>query len=382
MYTFSSLTKYLDSILVREKIPSFNCRVFHKGKEVFRHLGGYKDREEGIKLQGDEYYFMYSASKPITCAAALHAYEEGKFLIGDPVWWYLPEFRNCKVKNTLPNGEIELVPLKRDILIHDLFSMQAGLNYDTENIEIRSIGNKDPNASTREIMKGIAKIPLEFQPGDNFNYSLCHDVLAAVVEVATGKRFSDYVKEVIFDPLGMTHSTYRINDEIIEKMAQQYRHNYATGEAELFGKKNNYIFSNEYDSGGAGIISTMDDYAKFVYAMTNYGVGENGRRILARSTIDLMRTNVLSGKSLESFSSWDTNREYGYGYGVRTKIGEGRGGNLSSKGEFGWDGAAGSFLSIDPERQIGIIYTQHMLNPLNNITHARIRTLATLALGY
>ena len=383
MYTFNDLEKYLDSIPEKEKTPGGSIRVFHHGNEVFRYSFGYADRENKIKMTGDEYYFMYSATKPITCATALHAWEEGAFILSEPVWWYLPEFKNTQVKVYKQDGSFDLVPQKREMVIQDLFTMSAGLNYDTSSAEIRKVAEETNGvAPTREVMKGIAKMPLEYQPRERWGYSFGHDVLAGVVEVATGVRFSEYMKKVIFEPLGMTKSTFRITDEIKEQMAQQYIFNYSTGEAEVKGKRNDYIFGSEYDSGGAGVITTIDDYAKFVQAMSCSGKAPNGKRILAPSTVKLMSTNMLDEKRMADFSTWRNNAEYGYGLGVRTKIYEGWGGNNCSIGEFGWDGAAGTLCSIDPEREIGIVYTQHMLNPHHEQIHPRIKMMVNHALGY
>ena len=383
MYTFSDLEKYLDTIPAKEKTPGGSIRVFHHGNEVFRYSFGYADRENKIKMTGDEYYFMYSATKPITCATALHAWEEGAFILSEPVWWYLPEFKNTQVKVYKQDGSFDLVPQKREMVIQDLFTMSAGLNYDTSSAEIKKIVEETNGvAPTREVIKGIAKMPLEYQPRERWGYSFGHDVLAGVVEVATGVRFSEYMKKVIFEPLGMTKSTFRITDEIKEQMAQQYIFNYSTGEAEVKGKRNDYIFGSEYDSGGAGVITTIDDYAKFVQAMSCSGKAPNGKRILAPSTVKLMSTNMLDEKRMADFSTWRNNAEYGYGLGVRTKIYEGWGGNNCSIGEFGWDGAAGTLCSIDPEREIGIVYTQHMLNPHHEQIHPRIKMMVNHALGY
>lgn len=383
MYTFSDLEKYLDTVPAKEKTPGGSIRVFHHGNEVFRYSFGYADRENKIKMTGDEYYFMYSATKPITCATALHAWEQGAFILSEPVWWYLPEFKNTQVKVYKQDGSFDLVPQKREMVIQDLFTMSAGLNYDTSSAEIKKIAEETNGvAPTREVMKGIAKMPLEYQPRERWGYSFGHDVLAGVVEVATGVRFSEYMKKVIFEPLGMTKSTFRITDEIKEQMAQQYIFNYSTGEAEVKGKRNDYIFGSEYDSGGAGVITTIDDYAKFVQAMSCSGKAPNGKRILAPSTVKLMSTNMLDEKRMADFSTWRNNAEYGYGLGVRTKIYEGWGGNNCSIGEFGWDGAAGTLCSIDPEREIGIVYTQHMLNPHHEQIHPRIKMMVNHALGY
>ena len=375
MYTFSSLKNYLDTILVREKVPGFDCRVLHNGSEIFSYHAGYADKENEIPMKGDEYYYIYSASKPICCAAALHAFEEGKFLMGHPLWWYLPEFKDIKLKVPQPDGTIKYEPIKGEIKIHDLFNMTAGFNYDCSSKEIREAVKNNPSAPTREIVKAIAKMGVDFEPGTRWQYSLCHDVLACLVEVSTGVKFADYVKKVIFEPLGMTSSTYHPTKEMIEKMCAQYRFNYSTNLPDRVEKTNDYIFGDEYDSGGAGVFTTVDDYVKFAYALTNYGVGANGARILSKATINLMRSNTLpiGSKMYEDCSSWMSNHEYGYGFGVRTKIGVGRGGNLTSIGEFGWDGAAGFLVSADPEKQITIVYAQQMLNPQHDCIHNKIK---------
>lgn len=381
-YNFSDLDKYLDSILVKEEVPGYDCKVFFEGKEVYRRMGGYADKENKKPITADTMYFIYSASKVITCAAALHAYEEGYFNLTYPVWWYLPEFKDCLVKKYDENWNLELVPLTRHMCIQDLFSMCAGLNYDTNTEHIKEVVKAtDGKAPTREIMKAIAKNSLEYQPRDRWGYSLCHDVLAGLVEVATGVRFSEYVQKNIFDKLGMKDSYYHINDEIKPRMAALYVHNSEDGHTYVRDLKNDYVVGTEYDSGGAGVITTLDDYSKFAYAMVNGGVGQNGERILSRLTIDLMRTNVLDEKRLKDFKSWDTNAEYGYGLGVRTRTDNGWGGNLCQVGEFGWDGAAGAMVSISPERKIAIIYFQHMLNSLGNIIHPKIKNIVNMALA-
>lgn len=379
MYTFSSLEKYLDTLLVREQIPGFDCKIMHEGKEVFRHQGGYKDKENKIPMKGDELFMLYSASKPITCAAGLRAMEEGKFLMTHPLWWYLPEFKNVKVKRYDEHGNLVLDNLDRHIRVHDIFNMTAGLNYDCASSEIREAVKKNPKAPTREICRAIASMNLDFQPNTRWQYSLCHDIVAALVEVSSGERFSEFVKKRFFDPLEM-EAYYHITPEIEPRIATQYRYSCEKGMPELVEKSNSYIFGEEYDSGGAGVITSVDDYSKFAYAMTNFGKGANGARILSRASVNLMRTNTLplDSQLYKDFSSWESNAEYGYGFGVRTKIGVGRGGNLTSIGEFGWDGAAGFLCSIDPEKQLTIVYAQQMLNPLHDCTHNKIKNFANM----
>ncbi len=381
-YSFTDLDKYLDSVLTERKVPGYDCMVIYDGKEVYRRSGGYADLENKKPITEDTMYFVYSMSKVITCAAALHAYEEGYFSLVDPVHNYLPEFKDCMVKKYDENWNLSLVKLQRHMTVQDLFAMSAGLNYELHTKDVMNVVEEtDGKAPTREVMRAIAKNSLEYQPKDRWGYSLCHDVLAGLVEVATGVRFADYVQKNIFDKLGMKDSYYHINEEIRPRMAQLYIYDGNTDSAVLREQKNDYVVGTEYDSGGAGIITTLSDYSRFAYAMANGGVGANGARILSRLTIDLMRTNVLDEKRLKDFRGWDTNAEYGYGYGVRTRMGVGRGGNLTHNGEFGWDGAAGSMVSISPERKTAIIYFQHMLNAHGYIIHPRIKNIVNMALA-
>lgn len=383
MNDFSKLTNYLDSLVHDGYTSSGDCIVYHKGKEVFRHMTGYKKIETKTKLEGNESYFLYSCSKPVTCAVALHAYEEGYFLLNEPVGKYLPEFYNCKVRKIKEDGTEEIIPLSKPIRIQNLFSMTAGLTYDIENPIIKQVINEyDGMPPTREIVKAIANMPLKFEPGDDFEYSLCHDVLACLVEVVVGMPFNEYAKKVIFEPLEMHNTSYRMTEELLKKLNGLYLRSWEDGSLISLPNNNHFVFGSNYDCGGAGLISTISDYVKFASAMANYGLGLNGKRILSKSTVNLMRTNLLRGKSFETFNSWDTNVEYGYGFGVRTKIGTGWGGSLTSIGEFGWDGAAGSLVSVDPDREIAIVYFQHTLNPILGIMHPRIKMFATLALGY
>lgn len=376
MYTFSSLEKYLDTVLVREKVPGFDCIVIHKGKEVFRHTAGFNDKENNIPMTGKEHYYIYSASKPITCAAALHAMEEGKYLLNQPLWWYIGEFANCKVKTYHENGEMTLEPVKNPIRICDLFSMTAGFDYNTTSKSIRDAVAKDPKAPTLEIVKAIANEPLDFEPGTRWQYSLCHDILAGFVEVVTGEKFADYVKRVIFEPLGMNDSYYHPPKNVYDNICTQYKFNYTTGQPERIEKVNEYVFGDEYDSGGAGVVTTIEDYAKFAAALANFGVGKNGARILSKASVNLLRTNTLSPEALNEFTTgWDNNFCYGYGYGVRTKMVGGRGGDLCAPGEFGWDGAAGFLISVNPDKEMAVVYAQQMRDPHNHIIHPKIKNI-------
>ena len=173
-------------------IPFADCVVYHRNRCVFRHRFGSSDRLRQKPADGKERCNIYSASKPITCTAALQLVEKGMIGLDDAVFEYLPEFRRMKKIN---DGKAE--PVKNTMTVRHLFSMTAGLtyNFNSENMQL-GIKETDGKLPTREAMKYLACDPLEFEPGTAWRYSLCHDVLAAIVEVVSGERFSQYVKKI------------------------------------------------------------------------------------------------------------------------------------------------------------------------------------------
>lgn len=377
--SFCELEKFLEHLVTDKGIPGVDCIVYHKSRPVFRHMAGYADRDKGIKMQGKELYNLYSTSKVLTCTGALTLFEKGKFLMNDPLYEYLPEFGDVMVAEKRDNGEVELVKPKRPIIVQDLFTMSAGLSYNLGTEYINEVKEKtNGRAPTREIVKAIAKEPLGYHPGEHWGYSLAHDVIGGLIEVISGKRFGEYMRENIFEPLEMNDTGFERNDEIYSRMAAQYQFDYDREYADEIEKTCGYQLGSEYESGGAGVISSVEDYGKFVNAMSCGGIGANGNRILKSCTVNMMRMNCLDEQRLKDFN-WQQMNCYGYGYGVRTMI-KPEAGSLGSIGEFGWGGAAGTYVLIDPDRQIGVFYAQHMLNNLEPYVHPRIRNLVYAAL--
>lgn len=371
---FGDLAAFMDQI-TDWRIPGADCSVYHRNKPVFRHLAGYADVALSKPVTEDALYFLYSASKVITCAAALQLFERGKFLMTDPVGEYLPEFRDMYVKRATEHGKTELIKAKNSIAIRDLFTMTAGLTYDLDTPSIRAVRERTGNrCPTREIVRAIAGEPLLFEPGAHFNYSLCHDVLGGLIEVVSGRKFREYLNENIFGPLDMRDTGFRLTDGRKARMAKQYIFDNAKNAALETPLENDYVLGSEYESGGAGLISSVDDYMKFANALCNKGMSQTGERILGRRTIDLMKTNHLDEISLRDFN-WIQMTGYGYGLGVRTMIGRETGGSLSPVGEFGWGGAAGAYVLIDQENELAVFYAQHMRNSQEPYVHPRIRNL-------
>ena len=371
---FQRLTDFLDW-LPTWRIPGVDMMVAVDGETVYRHQAGWRDREKRLPMTGDELYWIYSASKVITCAAALTLYEKGKYLLSDPVCDYIPAFKDMTVRRVRPDGQVVIESAKHPITIRHLFTMTSGLNYDlAEPQMLEEIRLSDGRAPTVQIARAIAKRPLMFEPGSHFLYSLSHDVLAAVTEVIAGMPFRDYVKKAIFDPCGMKDSGYHMTDDKLPRMAQQYRFDDEKEIAEPIGPVNAYIFGSEYDSGGAGMVTSVEDYMRFARMMTRFGVADNGERVLSPGTINLMRTNHLGPVQMQDFD-WEQFMGYGYGLGVRTMVDRSVSGSNGPVGEFGWGGAAGAYTIIDPENRVCAFYAQHLLNNQEPFVHPRLRNI-------
>lgn len=378
---FTNLKNFLDH-LTDMVIPGNTCVVYKDNKKVFEYASGYSNLEKEIKMTGKEHLFIYSCSKPATVTAALQLHEKGKFLISDPLYEYIPEFRDMYVRTE--NG---VEKAKTPITLQHLFTMTAGFSYaQNESCKNRAFEATNGNIDNLSFAKAVAEEPLYFHPGEHWQYSLCHDVLSAVIEVISGKKFSQYVKENIFDPLGMTESFYHLTPEIQANMAEQYRLQVADisdlvelqksahkdGTLVNMGLSNSHIFGDNYDSGGAGIITTANDYAKFVAALANKGVGLNGERIISSKTIELMKTNQLTDSQLKDLQ-WPQLTGYGYGLGVRTMMDRAKAGSLSNIGEFGWGGAAGATVLADTDLNLAMFYAHHMCNPQEHYYQPRLR---------
>ncbi len=306
-------------------------------------------------------------TKMVTCVCALQLFEKGKYKLDDPLSLYMPEFSEMRVKN----GKGMPSACNTPITIRHLFSMGAGLNYKIDEEWITKAAS-EKNSSTRSIVSSFSNTVLDFEPGTHFQYSLCHDVLGALIEIWSGMKFSEYFEENISKPLGMKNTFFaKYHNENVENLAKIYKVN----PHEDFDDRpqwNPYIPSDNYESGGAGLISNTEDYSLFLDALANDGAAANGNRILTKESVEMMKTNQLSGSQLEDFNKM--RKGYGYGLGVRTHMHPEESGSLSPVGEFGWDGAAGAFAMVDPVNHVSLTYFQHALG-WDIKTHETIRNL-------
>jgi len=390
---FSKLKAFMDH-MAEERTPGNAVKVFLNGKSVFEYASGYANLEKQIPITGEELYYIYSCSKIATVTAGMQLLEQEKIHLTDPLYAYIPEFRDMYVKEQ--DGTIRKA--KNTITIADLFTMTAGFGYNMKTNGFQKAKEvTNGKMDTLETIKCIASEPLHFEPGTEWKYSICHDVLAAVIGVVEGKKFREYVKGNIFEPLDMRESVFHPTKDVLDRMAEQYCYvqngdsdidivdaqmngTASSGYFDNVGKGNRLILGEEYDSGGAGIITTPSDYMKLLNALANKGTGLTGVRILKPESVKLMYANRLNAEMLKEFAIGKF-AGCGYGLGVRTHMDPSKSGLSCNIGEFGWGGAAGSTVMIDDSIGLAVFYVQHTLNPREEYYQPILRNLVYTCLN-
>lgn len=373
---FDGLKEYMDE-LIGMGVPGLELIVCRDHKVLFHECTGVSDKARMRAAAPTDRYWLYSCTKPITVTAAMRAMEEGMFRTEDEVGKYLPAFRDVYL---LKDGQ-RLKP-QHTMTVRHLMTMSAGLNYDFRRESVRRVIQENGGrATTVQVCEALAQDPLDFEPGERFQYSLCHDVLGALIEKVSGMSLRDYMQDRIFRPLGMTDTDF-VTEGCPERLAAQYAYDKDANKVLLHGDENTFVISPLYYSGGAGVVSTASDYLKFADALACGGVSADGTRILTAESIDRMRTQQMNAYRMDNTFGCTCGEDYGYGLGVRTRISN-KIGHPSAMGEFGWDGAAGSDLLVDPEHRLSMTYMQHVLGwpSLEGIVHLKLRDLLYPALN-
>lgn len=359
--------------------PGTDCAIYQDGKLIHRHMYGLSDRENGVPITENTIYRMFSMTKPVTCAAMLQLYERGHFLLTDPVSMFLPEFAHMQVQH---QAALEAAP----ITMRQLFTMTAGLTYDLDTPYLQKLYREKPDYSTRDFVGAVAQSQLLYQPGTHWCYSLAHDVLAACVEAISGMRFSEYLKKNIFEPLDMHDVWFHVPQDKIALSCVRYVVDERTGASQREStdtatqRFNTYQRGENFESGGAGLSTTVNDYAKFAMMLANLGKGANGVRVLSEDTVNLMRENQLTDAQMNDFN-WIQFTGYGYGLGVRTLLSRAAAGALGKPGEFGWSGAAGTYLIVDPDKRLAVVYAQQTAASGEAFVQPRLRNMIYAGLG-
>lgn len=337
-------------------VPGFDAILLKDGVPVLRYRNGYADVENQIPMQGNERFNIYSCTKMITCTAALQLWEKGLLSLDDPLSKYLPEFASMTVRC----GN-EIVPAQNFITIKNLMTMTAGFSYDTNSPCLRKLkeatGGK---CSTREVAKALSQEPLLFEPGTRWEYSLCHDVLGAVIEVVSGMSLAEYIHKNIFEPLGMSNSSIGATDEELQAISPLYAFDLSTNTRTRLGQIDyaRINIGSNFLSGGAGCISTLDDFVKFLEAL------RIGDVILKKETIDMMTTGQLTEQQQNTF--WWKHR-CTYGLGVHCPLPN------TDNHFFSWGGAAGAEPLIDRKHGITFLFFRHIVGMNNDFINDALR---------
>lgn len=335
---------YLEYLIKEKNIPYLDICVGQGQDTIFRC---FSDKQG--KATGEEQLYLYSCTKPLTVIGAMRLVECGVIGLDDLVEKYLPSYANTFILNEAG----EPTPTKNKMTLRHLFTMSGGLTYDIHTQPLQEL--KKTTSKTVDIVNGFIKTPLSFEPGARFQYSLCHDVLAAVVEIASGKRFSQYMQEEIFAPLGMVNTGFH---NMPQTFADMYEAT-ADGGVRQIAPINVLGIGSDYDSGGAGVISRVEDYAKFARALACGGETKDGYRLIGNETLRRIYRKQHSSMAVDNGFTCVQGEEYGYGLGMRTRLKETEWG--LPIGEFGWDGAAGAYLMVDPIHKISVVIGMHVL---------------------
>jgi CubicO group peptidase (beta-lactamase class C family) len=353
-------------------IPGAVVLIVRNGKIVLHKSYGYSDAEKQTALKKDDIFRIASQTKAITSLAVMMLFEEGKFLLDEPISKYIPEFKNPKVLKTFNEKDSTYTTesAKGEITIRHLLTHSSGIDY-------ASIGSKEfkaiyakagvpsgignDNMVLGEKIKILGTLPLRHHPGEQWTYGLNTDVLGYLVEVLSGMSFDQFLRTKIFQPLGMNDTYFYLPKEKYSRLVRLYQSKDGliarVNENAYDGVNPNYpALEGKYFSGGAGLSSTVEDYAKFLQLFLNKGE-YNGTRLLSRKTVELMLTNQLQPPITNQF---------GLGFGLETDKNDYQ--SIVSLGSFSWGGAFNTHYWADPkEKLIGLIFTNMYNTPYWNI---------------
>ncbi len=357
------------------KFPCAQVQIAHQGNIALRYTAGAADIESGTELQDDAIFRIYSMTKPITSIGLMQLYEEGKFILEDPVEKYIPSFSNPEVLVGGPIHKPITRPAQTTLTIRDMLIHTSGLTYGfhySNNLDKmyrhQKLGGavEGSSSSLEEIVNQIGELPLLFDPGTAWNYSMSTDVCGRLIEVISGQSLDDYLREYITGPLGMVDTGFHVEKANSGRFTSNYAITPKNPLTRIDAADNSpYLEPQVFLSGGGGMVSTTDDYQRFVDMLLNGGE-LNGERIIGRHTLDFMTLNHLPGgvtlNDLGQSTFTETAMEgMGFGLGFSVLVDPAANAALGSQGEFAWGGAASTRFWVDPKEEVTCIFmTQFM----------------------
>jgi CubicO group peptidase (beta-lactamase class C family) len=389
--------RYIDT----GRIAGCQVAVARHGHVGYFRSFGARDLERSAPVEPDTIWRIYSMTKPITGVALMSLYERGMFQLSDPVTRFIPQWRGLKVREAAPDGSERLVDPQRPMTVRDLLMHMSGLGFaggrtlqelfSTDGAqagEAATPGSRQgPNATLESMIDRYAEYPLEFHPGTRWFYSVSTDVCGRLVEIISGQRFDDYLREAIFEPLGMDDTAFLVPDEKVDRFAACYRRD-GNKKLVLFDdpQRSRYRQQPSFLSGGGGLVSTTPDYLRFCQMLLNAGELD-GVRILGRKTIELMAANHLpGGGDLQSVAMPGCYGEVGFagvGFGLTVAVAGPPTATqvIGSPGEYMWGGAASTIFWVDPAEDLTVVFMTQLLPSGTFNFRSQLKTLVYPAIA-
>ncbi|WP_192715245.1 serine hydrolase domain-containing protein [Paenibacillus sp. OAE614] len=357
------------------KIPGLVALVSRNGETHVEAIGTMR-HDGGVPMRRDTIFRMASTSKPVTMAAAMVLLDECRLRLDDVVDPWLPELADRRVLKRADGPLDDTVPARRPITVRDILTSTFGLGMDMTSLGtpiMNSIFEQgltpdlpEPMPEPDEWMRRLGALPLMHQPGERWQYHISNDLLGVLVARVTGQSFETFLRERIFDPLGMKDTSFHVPADKIDRLPPLYAPNPQTGEFNVWDEAEGGRYSQPpaFQGGGGGLCSTVDDYHAYFQMLLNQGMHGN-QRILSRPAVELMTTNRLTPEQQAARHAMATNNVHvsfgqgqhggwGFGMAVRTYRGD-----YAPIGQFGWDGGSGTSTYADPHNQLtGILLTQ------------------------
>jgi CubicO group peptidase (beta-lactamase class C family) len=376
------VTEHLQSRYVDAgRIAGCQVVVARHGHVGYFRSFGFRDLERSLPVEEDTIWRIYSMTKPITGVALLTLYERGMFQLNDPVTRFIPQWRDLKVRERAADGTERLVACERPMTIRDLMMHMSGLGYgggrslqelfSADNLGrgggLRADHRSSPGATLETMVDHFAGYPLEFQPGTQWLYSVSTDICGRLVEIMSGQRFDDYLRQAIFEPLGMCDTGFFVPDEKAHRFAASYRRDSSKRLVLIDDPERSEARKQpSFLSGGGGLVSTTADYLRFCQMLL--GGGEvDGVRILGRKTVELMASNHLPGDGdLQSVAMPGGYGEVGFagmGFGLTVAVAKAPPLTqvIGSPGEFMWGGAASTIFWVDPAEDLTVVFMTQLI---------------------
>jgi CubicO group peptidase (beta-lactamase class C family) len=377
---FARIDSVVNDYIARECFPGAVAFIARHGKIVYYKSFGMRDPAAQDPMEKDDIFRIASMTKALTSVAVMMLYEEGRFLLDDPVSKYIPEFKNPQVLVKL-NPDLTYVarPASKEITIRNLLTHTSGIGYPFIPSDVAALYNKNnipdgifiTDAVLKTAIPALARLPLLHDPGEKFTYGLNTDVLGYLVEVISGKTFDEFMKERLYGPLGMEDACFFLPEDKVDRLVPVYE-NSDKGLGPSPDLRYDYPFrgARSYFSGGGGALCTILDYARFMQMMVNGG-SYNGQQILGRKTIDLMTMNQTGDLAGDG--------GFGLGFGL---VSEGTKNQiLSSAGNYSWGGYFSTSYWMDPKEDlIGLFFTQMYPMQYGDI-HKKFQVLTYQALA-